>query len=259
MTLTTEQAQAIAQTYVDAKSKTCALSTPPSGFDPESIEQGYFIQKQWFDIHAKAGKSLTGWKAAMSNQAAFDRFNLTEPLYGALFEDMLIAGDVLESSKVIAPKIEAEIVFILGEDITQNDVSDEDILSCVSHLCPAFEIADSRQEGWSFKRGSFLADNAVASYYKLGEKYDFKPEMMSTPFMCRLLCGETEIIGSSENVLNEPLGSFLSMVRQVISLYGTVKEGQHFLSGTLTRPIDMTVGETYKLNVLDMDVELLYK
>ncbi len=249
-----QQAAAAIQT---ARAECRALSDVTM-FDGFTLADGYAVQRQLMKQNAATGNQVSGWKVAMANQPALDRFGLDEPVYGVLFRDMLIEGDRLSPDAVIAPKLEAELAFILGHDLNGDHYTDQQIIEAIAYIAPAFEIADSRL-GWKFGIGGFVADNAVASFYQLGEPQLFIPGQTATEVECRLTTATDILSGSPASVLDGPLISFVRMVRSLLTLHGGVKAGQHFISGSLTKPIDMLPGTTYRLSMLGTELVLCYK
>lgn len=219
---------------------------------------GYQVQKAIIALNQQEGNGLTGWKVAFSSQPALDRFSLQEPIYAPLFTANILTGE-LTQDQVIAPKIESEIMFVLGKSLVGSDVSDEEILAAIEWMAPAIEVADCRIQGWKFDINHFVADNAAAGFYQLGEMLPFDSNALDEPdFSCQLGMGNISELGSLTNVLNGPLGSVVRMIRGVLLIFGEVKAGQQFLSGSLTKPIDMVPGHTYRLHLLGQTVELRY-
>lgn len=227
-------------------------------FDGYGLEEGYSIQKQLIELQALSGNLVGGWKAAMSNKPAMERFGLEKPVYGPLFNSMLLRTGLLRRPLVIAPKIEAEVAFVLGRDLSGPEISDDEIIQAIAFVAPAIEVADSRFANWQFNIGSFVADCAVSAFYKIGELQPYSKELDLDTIDCQFQCGDTLLTGDPGNVMGGPLHSFIQMVRFVIGHCSDVSKGQHFISGSLTRPIDMVCGQHYKLTMFGTEVSLAY-
>ncbi|MGB1311599.1 MAG: hypothetical protein ACPG47_10320, partial [Leucothrix sp.] len=76
----------------------------------------YQVQKNIIELNQQIGNKLSGWKVAFSSQPALDRFALQEPVYAPLFQSNVLSGE-LTQDQTIAPKIESEVLFILGKDL----------------------------------------------------------------------------------------------------------------------------------------------
>ncbi|MBR9883934.1 MAG: hypothetical protein GYB21_09850 [Oceanospirillales bacterium] len=230
-----------------------------SGLEEAGVEEGYRVQRAQVALNQARHNGITGWKAAMSNRPAMDRFGLKKPIYAPLFADMCLNGETLSPQDVIAPKLEAEVLFVLREDIVDAQCSDEQILNAIGAMAPAFEVADSRMAGWRFDIATFVADLAVASHYRVGELQPFDAGIAGGDIDCALVFNSTAQDGSVDNVIGGPLGSMIGMVRDVVARYGEVKAGQHFLSGSLTKPLDMELGTIYCLRMFGQELKLEYR
>jgi 2-keto-4-pentenoate hydratase len=86
---------------------------------------------------------------------------VSQPDYGMLFHDMHVAnGDEIAPGKLIQPKVEAEIAFILGHDLMHEKLTTADVLTTIAWAVPALEIVDSRIEAWNIRIAGTVADNA---------------------------------------------------------------------------------------------------
>ncbi len=249
------QALAEAQDHARRIVTTLAL---PAGFAEAGIEDGYAVQQASIMQNARRGNWLNGWKVAMSNPAAMERFALEKPIYAPLFADMLLREPRLDVTRVHAPKIEVEVAFILASDLVDNECSVDEILAAIEFVAPAFEVADSRT-GWQFDIPTFVADGAVASHYRLGTPVRFDPCFDLAGLGCEMRAGDEVLTGSGGNLIGGPLNSVVSMIRDLIGRFGRVAAGQHLLSGSLTRPLDMVAGTRYRLELLGQELELDYR
>ncbi|MDW6093755.1 carboxymuconolactone decarboxylase family protein [Vibrio rhizosphaerae] len=225
----------------------------------QDIAFGYQVQKAVIELNQQAGNALIGWKVALSSQPALDRFALQAPIYAPLFAANRLSGP-LTQDQVIAPKIESEILFVLGKDLSGKDVSDDEILAAIAWMAPAIEVADCRLQGWKFDIPHFVSDNAAAGFYQVGTMMPFDAQVLEqSGCPCLLETDRTSEVGAAVNVLGGPLGSVVCMIKGILTLFGEVKAGQHFLSGSLTKPVDMVSGHTYLLHLLDQTVVLQYQ
>jgi 2-keto-4-pentenoate hydratase len=61
-------------------------------------------------------------------------------------------GDEIAPGRLIQPKVEAEIAFIMGRDLAEEKLTTADVLAAVAWAVPALEIVDSRIEAWMVGR-----------------------------------------------------------------------------------------------------------
>jgi 2-keto-4-pentenoate hydratase len=81
---------------------------------------------------------------------------------GALFADMEVQhGEVTKVERLIQPRIEAEMAFVLDRDLDKPDATTCELAQAVAFVAPALEIVDSRITEW--KIGIF--DTVRANIY----------------------------------------------------------------------------------------------
>src|SRR5699024_3186542 len=70
--------------------------------------------------------------------------------------------------RVLQPKVEGEIAFILKDDLVGPHVTSLDVLKATDAVVPALEIIDSRIKDWKITLADTVADNASSGLYLLG-------------------------------------------------------------------------------------------
>lgn len=225
---------------------------------PEAIGRlaGYALQRQALDRRQVAGEQLSGWKVAFAGSAAQKRFGLDEPVYGALTDTMIVEPETTVAlSRLIQPKLEIELAFVLGHTLLPGDYRDEDILAAISDVAPAFEIADCRWQGWAFGVGAFLADNAAAGLYCLGPRIPFDP-VHHVNVEYRLECdGELCGNGDTRDREDSPAANLCWLIRRLLADGQPVEVGQIVLSGALLPPMNIQPA-TYCLRMLGTELAL---
>ncbi|WP_434576271.1 2-keto-4-pentenoate hydratase [Pseudomonas sp. Z3-6] len=237
-----------------------AIHALPS-LEPEAVDlpTGYTLQREALRRRQVGGERLTGWKVAFAGRAAQDRFGIDEPVLGALTDAMVVEpGRTVSLARLIQPKLEIELAFVLGRTLVPGFYSDEDILAAISEVAPAFEIADCRWQGWRFGVGAFLADNAAAALYCLGSRVRFHPGQLAHVnyrLECDgVPCGE----GNAQAWEDTPQANLCWLVRRLLADGQCVEAGQVVLSGALLAPLDIKAAE-YRLHMLGMELALDFR
>jgi len=227
---------------------------------PEAIDRlaGYALQREALDHRQAAGERLSGWKVAFAGSAAQKRFGLDEPVYGGLTDTMIVEpGTAVAFSRLIQPKLEVELAFVLGRALAPGDYRDGDILAAIGDVAPAFEIADCRWQGWDFGVGAFLADNAAAGLYCLGPRIPFDPVhhvAVAYSLECDgALCGNGDTCDREDG----PLANLCWLIRRLLADGQRVEAGQVVLSGALLPPMNIQPA-TYCLHMLGMELALVF-
>lgn len=223
------------------------------------LSAGYTLQREALRRRQVGGEQLTGWKVAFAGRAAQDRFGIDEPVLGGLTDAMAVEpGSTVPLARLIQPKLEIELAFVLGRTLESGFYSDEDILAAVSEVAPAFEIADCRWQGWRFGVGAFLADNAAAGLYCLGSRIRFHPELLAH-VTYRLECdgapcGEGDALAREDT----PQTNLCWLIRRLLADGQCVEAGQVVLSGALLPPMAIQAGE-YRLHMLGTELALAFQ
>jgi len=135
----------------------------------DTLEAAYAIQEINTSWALRCGKRIVGRKVGLTSAAVQKQLGVDQPDYGMLFSDMeFISGEEVPISGYIQPKMEAEVAFVLGEDLDMEKPTLVDVLGAVEYALPAIEIVDSRIERWDIKAVDTIADNASAACYVLG-------------------------------------------------------------------------------------------
>lgn len=93
-----------------------------------------------------------------------DMLGVSEPDYGHLFDDMKVTdNETINIHSMVAPKIEAEIGFILEEDLKGPNVTYIDVLMATKYVVPTIEVIDSRIADWKIKLVDTVADNGSSA------------------------------------------------------------------------------------------------
>jgi len=98
-----------------------------------------------------------------------DMLGVNQPDFGHLLSGMVFnEGQPVDTSKMIAPRAEAEVAFILAKDLTGPGVTADDVIRATECVMPCFEIVDSRIKDWKIKIQDTVADNASCGVFVLG-------------------------------------------------------------------------------------------
>ncbi len=216
-----------------------------------TIEDAYAIQKAWVDMKLARGRRIIGHKIGLTSRAMQRAANITEPDYGTLLDDMQLAeGSDLPFGRLIEPKVEVELAFILKHRLEGN-VSLGDVLAAVDYVTPALEIIDARikrtdENGRTRKVFDTISDNAANAAIILGGR-PVKVDAVDLRWVSALLYRNAliEDSGVAAAVLNHPAMGVVWLA-QKLSRFGVALEpGEIILSGSFTSPIPIAAGDTF--------------
>lgn len=201
-----------------------------------TVEEGYLIQEELVSMKLEEGHKIVGPKMGLTSQAKMQQMGVNEPIYGYVFDYMLIDnGGEVSLSDLIHPKVEAEIAFVIGEDIEGPGVTGAQVLAKTEAVVPALEIIDSRYENFDFTLPDVVADNASTSRVVFGTKL-IKPELIDLDLVGSTLSinGEIKDLGAGAAVLGHPANAIAMLSNMLARKGDKVRKGDVILSGALT-------------------------
>lgn len=213
-----------------------------------TLEEAYEIQLEVVELKKKDGIHIIGKKIGLTNKPIREQIGVFEPDYGIITSDgLLYDGDVLHMSNFIAPRIESEIAFILGEDITmdQYPVKPCDIIRATYGIAPALEVVDSRIKDWKIKIQDTVSDAASYAAIVLGNKITRLDGLdLRILGMSAYQNGELVQHGSSGAVMGNPINAVVWLANKLLSLGLELKKDEIILSGSFTPVFPIQAGDT---------------
>jgi 2-oxo-3-hexenedioate decarboxylase len=210
-----------------------------------TVEEGYLVQEEIVNIKLNEGRRIVGPKMGLTSHAKMKQMGIDEPIYGYVFDYMLIEnGGQVPLHQLIHPKVEAEIAFIIGEDIEGPGVTGTMVLAKTEYVLPALEIIDSRYENFNFTLPDVIADNASTSRVVFGTTLK-KPEQFELDLVGATLSinGEVKELGAGAAVLGHPAHSVAMLANMLARKGEKVRKGDVILTGGITSAVMLKYGD----------------
>jgi 2-oxo-3-hexenedioate decarboxylase len=161
------------------------------------LATGYRIQDEILRRKLDAGEHIVGVKLGLTSRAKQQRMGIDSPLRGWLTDGMVLpAGTPLVTGELIHPRVEPEIVFVLGERLSGPAVTAARAMEAVSHVYAGLEVIDSRYTDFRFRLPDVVADNASSSRFVIGSAAR-KPEELDLALEACLLEVDGEVVDSA--------------------------------------------------------------
>ena len=192
-------------------------------------------------------------KIGLTSKVMQDAVGISEPDHGVIYADMFYAhGDTIPFDRFIAPRLEVELAFVLGRDLTGPGCGVDDVLDATDYVTPAIEILDARIEMKDPETGSSrtivdtIADNAADAGIVVGARR-FAPSELDLPWVCAVLRrnGVIEESGVAAAVLDHPATGVAWLADRLGARGVTLRAGELILAGSFTRPIWVHRGDAY--------------
>ena len=133
------------------------------------LATGYEIQDRNLEARLARGETLVGVKLGLTSRAKQQRMGVHVPLVAWLTDAMILPiGEPVPQSRLIHPRVEPEIVLVMGDPLEGPGVSAATAMAAVDSVWGGAEVIDSRYQDFKFKAGDVVADNASSAAYVTG-------------------------------------------------------------------------------------------
>jgi 2-keto-4-pentenoate hydratase len=215
------------------------------------LESAYAVQEINTQRRLAEGARLVGRKVGLTGATARKQYGITEPDYGMLFADAALFDDAeVPAKKLIHPKVEGEVAFVLGRDIETDSPVPADLLRAIEFAVAAIEIVDSRVQNWDLRILDTVADNASAAMFVLGTQPRRLKEF--DLIHCGMVLergGEPVVTGAAANVMGNPLRSALWVATMSARAGHPLKTGDTILSGALGPMTPAAPGDAFEARI----------
>ena len=254
MALDKQTIEKLAKHCEDAELNAKEITKITDDYPEMTYEDAYDIQ--WTARAAKEarGHKIVGMKMGLTSQAKMKQMGVDNPCYGYL-ADYFAYGDGAEIKidELIHPKVEAEIAFVLKDDLQGPGCHIGDVLAATDFVMPAVEIIDSRYKDFKFDLKSVIADNSSSSRYITGGRMrDIKDLDLKTLGVVMEINGEVVQLGAGAAVLGHP-ATAIAMLANMMGERGEIlKAGSYILSGAITAAMSVKKGDNVTVKFQDL-------
>lgn len=257
--MTPDQIKAAAAALVEAETNRVQTGVLSVAYPDISMEEAYAVQDAFVAAKLAAGGRVKGWKIGLTSRAMQMALGIDIPDSGVLFEDMFFdSGSSVPKGRFIEPRIEAEIAFILRDDLSGKDVTRADVLAATEYVAPALEILDTRilrkdpESGVARKVFDTIADNAANAGIVLGNERH-APGVFDLGWVGAIVSRDdtVEETGLGAGVLNDPVMGMVWLVQRLAEYGRGLRGGDVVLSGSFIRPIEAPAGSHFVADYAD--------
>ena len=199
------------------------------------LATAYAVQERLTRHREATGAVVVGRKIGLTSFAVQRQLGVDQPDFGVLFADMDVSQQAeVPSDRLLQPKVEAEIAFVLKADLAEGDLDDARVRGAVDYAVAALEIVDSRIAGWDIAITDTIADNASSGLFVLADKRLTLDEFEPRDATMRLSAhGDVVSEGSGADCLGDPVNALAWLARTARSFGAPLRAGQIVLSGAL--------------------------
>jgi 2-keto-4-pentenoate hydratase len=241
-------APAKARALYDAR-RTRVPIPPFTDEDPTlGMADGYAIQRELIELLLADGDRIVGHKVGLTSKPMQQMVGVDSPDYGPVLASTVYRdGDTVPVSRFIAPKVEAEIVFVIGERLEGPGVTVTQAHAAIAGAVAAMEIVDSRIADWRIKLADTVADlasnGAMATSSRIVPITDIDTRLIG---MTLTRNGELIDTGAGAAALGDPV-AVVAWLANVLGGDGVALEPGHLImTGALHAAVPMTPGDVFR-------------
>jgi 2-keto-4-pentenoate hydratase len=241
----TENVRAAANALREARVSRRSIAPISSEYALTGVDAAYAVA----DINTQAtiasGRRVVGKKIGLTSQAVQRQLEVDQPDFGVLFDDMeFLNGQDVPVARLMQPKVEAEIAFVVGRDLAGPLPSWGEFVGSIAYALPALEIVDSAITDWKITLVDTIADNASCGLYVLGDQ----PVVLGTLQLADLgmemtANGQVASTGSGAACMGHPLRAAYWLARTMVERGQGLRAGELILSGALGPMVTVQSGD----------------
>ncbi|GAB3626615.1 2-keto-4-pentenoate hydratase [Pandoraea terrae] len=217
----------------------------------DDIAMAYAVQQVNVDMRRAAGERIVGRKIGLTSLAVQRQLGVDQPDFGALFATMAYGdGEPMPLTRLIQPKIEAEIALVLEHDLTHEKHTFADVLRASAYALAAIEVVDSRIRDWDIRFVDTVADNASSGLFVLGSR-PVRLAEIDLAACAMTLSRDNEVLsrGSGAACLGNPLNAAVWLADRMAQLGTPLRAGDVVLTGALGPMVTVTQPGTFTAQI----------
>lgn len=222
---------------------------PLSDTDPQlDLAAAYAIQEAGLALRRAEGERIVGGKLGFTSRAMQEAMGVDHPNRGWLTDAMLVRDGTVGLQQLLHPKVEPEIALVLGRDLRGATTAAE-VLAATRGVCVCLEVVDSRYVDFRFDAVDNVADDSSAGLVVLGPEVPL-PDQPLAQLRCELrLDGATVATATGAAALDDPAAAAAWMAAHVDDHPRGLRAGDVVLTGGLTAPITLAVGQRIEASI----------
>lgn len=212
------------------------------------LADGYAVQQELVRLLLADGDDVIGYKVGLTSLPMQRMIGVDAPDYGPVLASTRHAdGATVSLSDFIAPKVEAEIVFVLGAPLRGPGVTLDQARAAVRGAVAGLEIVDSRIRDWRIKLADTVADLASNGAMAVSDREvpvaGFDPRLVG---MVLTRNGELVDTGAGAAALGDPVG-VVAWLANTLGEHGvTLEPGHLIMTGALHAAVPMAAGDEFR-------------
>jgi 2-keto-4-pentenoate hydratase len=251
MSLAKDQVLHIARELLEAERTLSPIAEISKRYDGMSIDDAYAIQVAHIGLQTAAGAKIVGRKIGLTSKAMQALIGIDEPNFGTIIDSKVFReGEPIPVGMMRVPRIEAEIGFVLAEDLEGPGINVIDVLAATAGVMPLLEVKDTRLATLKPTIEDSIADNATSGIVILGGKLtplaaDIDLRLVGMVFEHNGVVAST---ATGAEALGNPAQPVAWLANKLHQFGLKLRRGEFIMSGGLTRALEVKPGDHFRAN-----------
>lgn len=247
----TALAERLAATLREAQASACPIAPLREALAAGGLKQAYAVQQANVRHALAQGRRIVGRKIGLTSRAVQQQLGVDQPDFGALLDDMALCdGEDVLPGQVLQAKVEAEVAFVLGRDLSQPHATPAEVMRAVEFVLPAIEIVGSRIANWDIRLLDTVADNASSGLFVVGNEPRLLREVDLR--LCGMVMerhGEEVSTGAGLACLGHPVNAVVWLARTLAAMGEPLRAGDVVMSGALGPMVKANPGDLFEARI----------
>lgn len=208
------------------------------------LEAAYAVQRANIEARIAAGERVIGVKLGLTSRAKQQRLGIDSPLTAVLSDAYVLPADQpVALDRLIQPRAEPEIVFVMRDALRGPGVTAATALAAVDRVYGGFEVIDSRFEGYDFALPDVVADNASSALFTIAG-VGVAPEGLDLALEAVVLSVDGEVVDTATGaaVQGHPAEALALAANALAARGEEIPAGSIVLTGGLTDAVPLRAG-----------------
>ena len=212
-----------------------------------SLSEGEAYNAQYhFLCTLQPAETVSGHKVALTTKASRDHLGVHEPCYGHILSTCVYENNAeVPIGSLTSPHIEAEVAFVLGEDLRGPGVTPVDVMRATLGVMPSLELVDLKVQGEGVSANDVIIHNSLHGGLVVGsrlcplEGLDLQYEGVTVE-----LNGQLHGSGTGFEVMGNPINPVVWLANKLAEFGDYLRAGETIISGSMVIPAELTPGDS---------------
>jgi 2-keto-4-pentenoate hydratase len=231
----TDSHRAAAARLLDAAARGVPCAPVRGLLAAATVDDAYAVQSLVHEATG-TGRRRLGRKIGLTSRTVQEQMGVDQPDFGVLYADMAFGdGEPLPADRLLQPRIEAEVAFVLARDLPERPVVSSDVIRATDFVVAAIEIVDSRIADWDISIVDTVADNASSGLFVLGGRPRRLCDIVDLRSVHMQVTNGDEVVSEGDGAacLGHPLNAVVWLANELARRGEPLRAGEVVLSGAL--------------------------